>query len=304
MRSVGGSDCMSDEGDDETSSADGELAPLTFRFGRTRGHKALKLAESLGGRAYGSFVWAAAPVLACYVWAHLPDIAAEVLAGRDPSPPCARVATARCASKKRRITEEPSKSHTPPKDRQPVPGPISVVELGCGVGLVGLTASLRLQEMTALCPSSSVLLTDRGDELDWLRSCSWALSENEADLSQSDTSCAVLDWGNRGHVDEIFARNGGPVDVVLASDCLYDESVFDAFLFTLSLLLAGKPGCFALVSYQQRDGNQSLDFFFEKWRLTARALPVDPERLVASVMSSGKAPPDMDSVVLWRISRE
>lgn len=141
-----------------------------------------------------------------------------------------------------------------------------VVELGAGTGYCGIVAHKA--------GAADVVLTDTGDHLELLRAnialnverrngdgADDAAAVAEADGERARTadgrsmSASELWWG-----DDDAARALGPVDLVLASDVVYDPSCFKVLVQTLSLLLRSAPGAQALVAFQYRQAKE-LEFF-------------------------------------------
>ncbi|VDP10773.1 unnamed protein product [Soboliphyme baturini] len=58
-----------------------------------------------------------------------------------------------------------------------------------------------------------------------------------------------------------------PYDVVLASDCFYDPSVFEDVLVTMAFLLDRSPRCSIYFSYQERSCDWTIEWMLEKWHL-------------------------------------
>jgi len=89
-----------------------------------------------------------------------------------------------------------------------------VLELGCGTGIVGISA--------AIGGASSVLLTDANPELivNTQRNIDRNLKGNES----SKVATQRLRWGNKE--DEARAIASGPFDVILSSETAYERSVF------------------------------------------------------------------------------
>ena len=121
-----------------------------------------------------------------------------------------------------------------------------VLELGCGVGLVGLVA--------AACGASSVLMTDNS-----LASVECA-RQNAARNEVSDTVRAtVLDWeafrtdegAKRACEAAGLERSSAPdmaPELILGADCCYSEAMGDALLAVLGYLLkTAPPGSRAVV---------------------------------------------------------
>ena len=167
---------------------------------------------------------------------------------------------------------------------------LRVLELGCGVGLCGLSHALKN-------PSSKVIMTDCSHESTW----SDILDKNISLNKTSNTSVQVLNWGSGVELRSL-CESFGPFDLIIASDCLFDETFFNDFLYTLSLSLSlGSDGCFALVAYNRRDDDQQLDFYFKKWGLEVECISL-PD--CDDIILKGKhLPDDWDStVLLWKVT--
>eukprot|EP01060_Flectonema_neradi_P012853 TRINITY_DN19635_c0_g1_i1.p1 TRINITY_DN19635_c0_g1~~TRINITY_DN19635_c0_g1_i1.p1 ORF type:complete len:225 (+),score=32.14 TRINITY_DN19635_c0_g1_i1:107-781(+) len=168
----------------------------------------------------------------------------------------------------------------------------NVLELGCGVGLCGITYALKH-------PSSNVILTDGSHEDMWLGAVQQNIKNNNCDNASSQ----ILNWGCGADLRQLILTSG-PFDLIIASDCLFDEESFDSFLYTLSLALSkGTPDCRALVAYNRRDDEHQLDFYFKKWSLSATRLPLPN---CNNIIHEGKRlPEDWDStVILWKVIRK
>jgi predicted nicotinamide N-methyase len=134
----------------------------------------------------------------------------------------------------------------------PSAAPLRVLELGAGVGLLGLALAAARADV-------SVLLTDPGVEvhfedgvsntLDWLR----ANVAANADATRGRASAGQLLWGCGEHLEQISAL--GPFDLVLGSDLLYDPDMYPALRSTLDALVG--EGGVAVLGFTSRLGTES-----------------------------------------------
>jgi predicted nicotinamide N-methyase len=158
-----------------------------------------------------------------------------------------------------------------------------VVELGCGVGVVGLALSAAFHEC-------AVLLTDRSEEcLDLARQnavanagvisgsvavsrYSWGDADSatvQAMLTDSEVVCGKEKWPTRDCT----------VTLVLGADVLYTSESVDPLLASLSVLTS--DGALVLLSYKQRGSGEARFFTkavecgFSVNRLTAGGPEVD-----------------------------
>lgn len=89
------------------------------------------------------------------------------------------------------------------------------------------------------------------------------------DLSPGiDIQVIGLSWGQL--TDSIF--NIGPLDLIIASDCFYDPSVFEDILVTISFLLERNPLAKFIFAYQERSADWSIENLLKKWDLKCSAI--------------------------------
>lgn len=95
---------------------------------------------------------------------------------------------------------------------------LSILELGAGTGLVGLSAAVTWRQ--------PVCLTDLPTILPALEA-NIALNQDVLAASNASATCGVLDWSNPTHaIANLDARDGNPylrARVILAADTVYDE---------------------------------------------------------------------------------
>ena len=103
---------------------------------------------------------------------------------------------------------------------------LHVVELGCGLGTVGIAA--------ALAGASSVLLTDFQQ-----KSLDWALAAAEANGVGDVVSTCLLDWTHPEPLSVVSDATGGSgaYDLVLGSDILYEKEQAGTLCDVISALL-------------------------------------------------------------------
>ncbi|KAI5290053.1 hypothetical protein KEM54_002575 [Ascosphaera aggregata] len=123
---------------------------------------------------------------------------------------------------------------------------LQVIELGTGCGMVGIYIAQTF-------PRVSVLLTDLEDAREVVE---LNLSQSRA-ARESSATFQVLDWNEDLPVN---VRQMRP-DLVIVSDCTYNEDSFTALTQTLSRLADTSPELLILVTYKER--HQSEKAFFE-----------------------------------------
>ncbi|CAH8385092.1 unnamed protein product [Eruca vesicaria subsp. sativa] len=126
---------------------------------------------------------------------------------------------------------------------------INIVELGSGTGIVGIAAAATL--------GANVTLTDLPNVIENLRFNADANAELVARFG-GEVHVAPVRWGEAGDVEG--------VDLILASDVVYHEHLYDPLLKTLRLMLLGKDGHkrVFLMAHLKRWKKESV--FFKKAR--------------------------------------
>lgn len=114
----------------------------------------------------------------------------------------------------------------------------SVVELGAGLGVVGLVAA-------AGCGATSVTLTDREP---WALQCAMATAATHPDW-QHNVAAALLDWTT---VHDNVPQLAQSADVIVASDVLYDGDTIQA-LAAACRALAKPAGAVLLLADPQTE---------------------------------------------------
>jgi protein N-lysine methyltransferase METTL21A len=143
-----------------------------------------------------------------------------------------------------------------------------ILELGSGTGVVGIWLA-KLLGKHAL--SGSILtLTD----LDFLVPL---MREN---VMRNGFSCDTINvvplaWGQPGLPPNLPAFNDNP-PLILISDCVYLESLFDPLLMTLNQLLSACEGAVCWMSYRRR--RRADRIFFQRLRkmFQVRTIASDP----------------------------
>jgi predicted nicotinamide N-methyase len=122
--------------------------------------------------------------------------------------------------------------------------PIQVVELGAGCGIVGI----GLVQMLANC---SVLLTDLAEVED--------IITRNINASHPATMSSVkyrnLDWGNPP--DDLCSC---PIELILVSDCTYNEDSLPVLVSALDRLVRTSPDAVILVALKRRHDSETKFF--------------------------------------------
>lgn len=120
-----------------------------------------------------------------------------------------------------------------------------VLELGSGCGLVGLHLG---------CLGANVVMTDCEDVIEHTRA-NMNSSQNKELVRRAGgcVGCEVLAWGQPSRFQP------AEFDVVIASDCVYHEHLFDPFLRTLASL--SSPANYTLLCHEWRRLDLENSFF-------------------------------------------
>lgn len=110
-----------------------------------------------------------------------------------------------------------------------------ILELGAGLGLVGIVASHLASKNSTVC------LTD-GDT----NALSHLRKNVERNSSKHNTSCHQLLWGHEAATSFEKRHGGGRFDLILASDILYAPCVIDPLWETIRALLDQQNGVFVM----------------------------------------------------------
>lgn len=127
--------------------------------------------------------------------------------------------------------------------------PLNIVELGSGTGIVGIAAAATL--------GANVTVTDLPNVVENLRFNADANGEVVA-RSGGKIHVASLRWGEIDDVESL----GQNVDLILASDVVYHEHLYDPLLKTLRLMLLEDSKRVFLMAHLKRWKKESI--FFKK----------------------------------------
>ncbi|KAL3637851.1 hypothetical protein CASFOL_018299 [Castilleja foliolosa] len=105
---------------------------------------------------------------------------------------------------------------------------LRLLELGSGTGLVGIAAAALL--------SSTVTVTDLPNVLPNLR-FNAAANSAAVELHGGEVKVAALSWGQMEAID----GGGEDYDVILGSDVVYHEHLYEPLIETLRYFLLGRP---------------------------------------------------------------
>jgi SAM-dependent methyltransferase len=123
-----------------------------------------------------------------------------------------------------------------------------VLELGCGTGLVGLSA--------AALGAKSVVLTDTKSVISF---CAQRNVENNSSLCLP-VVCESLDWIEFEHSRGASFECKHTFDVILASDCVWLVDLMKPFAFTVNHLLRNNKSSLCILAQTERSNEDSTVF--------------------------------------------
>ncbi|KAH8926337.1 hypothetical protein BT69DRAFT_1348086 [Atractiella rhizophila] len=159
----------------------------------------------------------------------------------------------------------------------PSPGPLSVIELGCGCGLLGIVASHVLEKEQR---TGKVFCTDEQETVDEFASYNrWTNSHIPEDHEALNTIARPLSWGALTPEKRREFVFPGWTPIILASDVQYNPDYHQPLLETIKSILhpedqeEEKGKGFGLIAYRHRtEGDDKLFDLAEDMGLKPRKL--------------------------------
>lgn len=137
-----------------------------------------------------------------------------------------------------------------------------ILEIGSGTSLPGILAAKL---------GANVILSDNAFLSKSLAHIKRICTYNKLKVG-SDISVKGLTWGLLGHsISEI----GNDLDLILGSDCLYDLSIFEDVISTIGILLEHNQKAVAIISYQLRSSDWSIENLLKKYHLLCRNIDLE-----------------------------
>ncbi|KAK6437185.1 hypothetical protein LTR95_006620 [Oleoguttula sp. CCFEE 5521] len=149
---------------------------------------------------------------------------------------------------------------------------MNVLELGCGVGTVGLSIAQSI-------PDTDIVLTDLADVQELVEA-------NIARLKpaiNSKVSFAPLDWG-APVPKEVQSRSH---DLIVVSECTYNTATLPALISTLLALLVRSPKAVIVVATKRRHPDEAV--FFELMQNAGLVMDCQTKVPLPGVMGEGYA---------------
>lgn len=139
----------------------------------------------------------------------------------------------------------------------------TILELGSGTGICGIVSSML--------GASRIILTDKFQDTRARQLVQDNVDANRLDSSK--VSIRKLVWGE---LNEDVCR-GMRVDHIIASDCFYDDDLFEKLLFTVSLVLRtctiNMKHARMFMSYQLRSSSWQIGCLLRRYHLKGTELP-------------------------------
>ncbi|KAE8320341.1 putative methyltransferase-domain-containing protein [Aspergillus transmontanensis] len=124
-------------------------------------------------------------------------------------------------------------------------GPLRVIELGSGCGIVGIA-------LAQILPQCSILLTDL-PEVEEIVTQNIAVAKP---ISSSNLEYRTLDWDEA--LPDDFCNDS--IDLILVSDCTYNADSLPALVSVLDRLLQSSPNAIILVALKRRHDSETVFF--------------------------------------------
>jgi hypothetical protein len=145
----------------------------------------------------------------------------------------------------------------------------NIIELGAGLGLVGIFASLLLPSQSL----GKIILTDLPEAMEGLAENIHINSAN----THGAIEAGVLQWGDDSDADLIWRKCDATYGtLVVAADCIYWECLFEPLCRTLRMLVS--RGCHILLSHVKRWKKDAK--FFAMCKKLRMAVDLLEERIV------------------------
>lgn len=158
-----------------------------------------------------------------------------------------------------------------PQLQQRTAGPLRILELGAGCGLLGLGLAATCHADVVMTESGSAL-DDGETSLSWLER-NVELNREICEAGGGHVSCAKLAWGDSDDIAAVRARYAEGFDLVVGSDVLYDSTRFPELWTTVDAFAAANdhgatvdetadldvivPHAVGIFGYQIRNGEHS-----------------------------------------------
>lgn len=142
-----------------------------------------------------------------------------------------------------------------------------VLELGCGTGVVGLTAA---------CLGAQAVLTDRSSTIVQTQR---TIEDNQALLEAAGGSAmaAVLEWGAEGPLQPQVEQK---LDVIVGADLIYARRDIAPLAATLDQVLQQSPICNVIIAHKHRQDGISRELFDHLQQLGLSMLPLHVDNAI------------------------
>jgi predicted nicotinamide N-methyase len=157
----------------------------------------------------------------------------------------------------------------------------TVLEIGCGTALPGITAfkmgCRRVYLADKFSSDSSRQLVERNLKDNGV-SFSWWDHQHSIPQEADQVLLTRITWAsffdNNSPLTALDTDFNPELDCIIASDCFYDEADFENILCTINFLLRFKcksSACF-LMTYQERHSNWNIKCRLQRWNLVGESI--------------------------------
>lgn len=137
-----------------------------------------------------------------------------------------------------------------------------ILEIGSGTSLPGILAAKL---------GSNVILSDNAFLSKSLGHIKRICAYNKLKVG-TDIFIKGITWGMMlNSINEL----GNDLDLIIGSDCLYDMSIFEDVISTIAILLEQNLKAVAIISYQLRSSDWTIENLLKKYHLQCRNIDLD-----------------------------
>lgn len=158
----------------------------------------------------------------------------------------------------------------------------NILEIGAGTALPSIVAAKT-------CNPASLVITDDSFQPNCIENCKKSCQKNNIkfemitkDTKMEHNSNVYIGGLTWGEISSLFMKFGTldypPYpDIILGSDCFFDETLFDSILFTVTQLLKGgserNKNCKFVCTFQERNNERLLlETYFKNWNLQCKEI--------------------------------
>ncbi|KAK3098758.1 hypothetical protein FSP39_022818 [Pinctada imbricata] len=160
-----------------------------------------------------------------------------------------------------------------------------ILEIGAGTALPGIVAALL---------GGCVILSDSGSYPQCKANCIETCKAN----GLTDVQVLHLNWGRIDHTLLSLPK----VDIILASDCFYDEKDFEDIVVMVAFIIEQNPTAEFWCTYQERSSDRNIEFLLNQWDLVCEQIPLSSFDAASPNIAESDLPGD-HTIHMYKIKR-